>query len=126
MERLIALTAALPQNSKMREKLSQTLVGTLWETLQHPPMSYYGEQHQYRTADGSYNVYLSLERSRICADFLVQNILFPDFGKAGMPYAKSCRSVKALHGAKPDPGLLFDRKWVIKGSNVEVTYLFKC
>ena len=38
-----------------------------------------------------------------------QNILFPDFGKAGMPYAKSVRSVKALHGAKPDPGLLFDR-----------------
>lgn len=36
--------------------------------------------------------------------------MFPDFGKAGMPYAKSCRSVKALHGAKPDPGLLFDRK----------------
>ena len=35
--------------------------------------------------------------------------MFPDFGKAGMPYAKSCRSVKALHGAKPDPGLLFDR-----------------
>ncbi|KAL8793884.1 MAG: hypothetical protein Q9195_003503 [Heterodermia aff. obscurata] len=38
------------------------------------------------------------------------NIMFPDFGKAGMPYAKSVRSVKALHGAKPDPGLLFDRK----------------
>ena len=36
--------------------------------------------------------------------------MFPDFGKAGMPYAKSVRSVKALHGAKPDPGLLFDRK----------------
>ncbi|KAI4157320.1 MAG: hypothetical protein LQ342_008381 [Letrouitia transgressa] len=91
MERIIALTASLPQNSKMREKLSQTLVGTLWESLQHPPLSYYGDLHQYRTADGSYN-----------------NILFPDFGKAGMPYAKSCRSVKALHGAKPDPGLLFD------------------
>lgn len=25
-----------------------------------------------------------------------------------MPYAKSVRSVKALHGSKPDPGLLFD------------------
>ena len=39
--------------------------------------------------------------------------MFPDFGKAGMPYAKSCRSVKALHGAKPDPGLLFDRGWLL-------------
>lgn len=28
-----------------------------------------------------------------------------------MPYAKSCRAVKALHGAKPDPGLLFDCKF---------------
>lgn len=27
-----------------------------------------------------------------------------------MPYAKSCRAVKAMHGAKPDPGLLFDCK----------------
>lgn len=56
MERIIALTASLPQSSKMRAKLSQTLVGSLWETLQHPPHSYYGEEHQYRTADGSNNV----------------------------------------------------------------------
>lgn len=56
MERLIALTASLPQDSKMRAKLSGTLVGTLWDSLQHPPLSYYGEQHQYRTADGSFNV----------------------------------------------------------------------
>ncbi len=44
-----------------------------------------------------------------------QNILFPDFGKAGMPYAKSVRSVKALHGAKPDPSLLFDRQYSLLG-----------
>ena len=56
MERLIALTASLPHNSKMRDKLTQKLVGTLWDSLQHPPLSYYGEQYQYRTADGSYNV----------------------------------------------------------------------
>ena len=56
MERVIALTASLPPNSRMRQKLSQALVGTLWESLQHPPLSYYGDTHQYRTADGSYNV----------------------------------------------------------------------
>ena len=56
MERIIVLTASLPPNSKMRAKLSQTLVGTLWDSLQHPPLSYYGDKHQYRTADGSYNV----------------------------------------------------------------------
>ena len=53
----MVLTASLPPNSKMREKLSQTLVGTLWDSLQHPPLSYYGDIHQYRTADGSYNVW---------------------------------------------------------------------
>lgn len=56
MERIIALTASLPQNSKMRAKLSHTLVGTLWDSLQHPPLSYFGDKFQYRTADGSYNV----------------------------------------------------------------------
>ena len=61
MEKIIALIASLPQNSKMRLKLSQQLVGTLWDTLQHPPLSYYGDLHQYRTADGSYNVVTYLE-----------------------------------------------------------------
>ncbi|KAK0508750.1 hypothetical protein JMJ35_009026 [Cladonia borealis] len=93
MERMIALIASLPPNSRVRDKLSQTLVGTLWDSLQHPPLSYYGDRYQYRTADGSYN-----------------HILFPNFGKVGMPYAKSVRSVKALHGAKLDPSLLFD--WI--------------
>ena len=37
-----------------------------------------------------------------------------------MPYAKSVRSVKALHGAKPDPGLLFDRK-TRRTTGVDVT-----
>ena len=34
--------------------------------------------------------------------------MFPDLGKAKTPYAKSVRSAKKLHGAKPDPGVLFD------------------
>lgn len=108
MERLIALIASLPQNSMMRAKLSQAFVGTLWDSLQHPPLSYYGEQHQYRTADGSYNVICSTLSLKNGSSQGWQNILYPDFGKAGMPYAKSVRSVKALHGAKPDPGVLFD------------------
>lgn len=37
-----------------------------------------------------------------------QNVMMPHLGKAGMPYAKSVRTTKGLHGAKPDPGLLFD------------------
>ena len=89
--------------------MTQTLVGTLWDSLQHPPLSYFGDQYQYRTADGSYNVSRSRDTTAYNNNYW-QNILLPDFGKAGMAYAKSVRSVKALHGAKPDPGLLFDRQ----------------
>lgn len=58
MERVIALVASLPESSKMRGKLSRKLVEGLWNSLQHPPTSYYGKQFQYRTADGSNNVTL--------------------------------------------------------------------
>ena len=34
--------------------------------------------------------------------------MFPNFGKAGEPYAKSVRSAKKLHGVRPDPEVLFD------------------
>lgn len=47
--------------------------------------------HQYRMPDGSCN-----------------NILEPNLGRAGTPYAKTVRADKALHGAKPDASLLFD------------------
>ncbi|KAL8921768.1 MAG: hypothetical protein Q9208_005525 [Pyrenodesmia sp. 3 TL-2023] len=36
------------------------------------------------------------------------NFLYPEFGQAEKPYAKTVRSAKKLQGAKPDPGLLFD------------------
>ena len=56
MEKVMKLTASLPPNSKMRKKLSDIIIQTMWSTLQHPPQSYYGDEYQYRTADGSYNV----------------------------------------------------------------------
>lgn len=56
MEKLIAITASLPETSKARHKLTCTIVDTLWDSLQHPPLSYLGDKFQYRTPDGSYNV----------------------------------------------------------------------
>ncbi|MEC4630612.1 hypothetical protein VSS86_23055, partial [Bacillus safensis] len=47
--------------------------------------------HHYRMPDGSSN-----------------NILAPQIGRAGAPYAKSVRNLKRLHGIKPDAGQLFD------------------
>lgn len=37
-------------------------------------------------------------------------MLFPQLGKAGMPYAKSVPNLLAVHGSQPDPGDLFDRE----------------
>ncbi|KAK1593424.1 linoleate diol synthase [Colletotrichum navitas] len=135
-EILIGILTSLPSTSNTRVQLTNKLIDTLWGTLQHPPLSYVGgdvkyevvnpketaskdkqqtedsiefkapdsdvilrEQvprppdglHHYRMPDGSYN-----------------NILEPNLGKAGTPYAKTVRTSKRLHGVKPDPGLLFD------------------
>lgn len=46
----------LPYNSTIRANVQAQTVATLYNSLQHPPASYLGEQHQYRTADGSHHV----------------------------------------------------------------------
>ena len=91
MEKMIAITAALPRTSRLRNKLTGIIINSLWSSLQHPPMSYLGNKYQYRTPDGSYN-----------------NPLQPDLGSAGSPYARSVQKLKQMHGVAPDPGLLFD------------------
>lgn len=130
-EKLIHVLTTLPEGSQTRINLTNKLIDTLWDNLQHPPLSYMGgdvkfevagdkphekptdtikykspengveitetmpqpphAMYQYRTPDGSYN-----------------NILSPDLGRAGTPYAKTVHTAKNLHGVKPDPGLLFD------------------
>lgn len=56
MERVIALVADLPHQSKLREELTNTLITELWDSLEHPPLLYIGEEYMYRSADGSNNV----------------------------------------------------------------------
>lgn len=56
MERVIQLASSLPDNSPTQVKLTGTLIKGLWDSLQHPPMSYMGDEHEYRTPDGSNNV----------------------------------------------------------------------
>ncbi|KAI1427522.1 heme peroxidase [Xylaria sp. FL1777] len=135
-ELLIGILTSLPSTSAARTHLTNKLIDTLWGNLQHPPLSYVGGDvkyevvgpnasatapepkpsdviefkapdsdivlreivpqspdglHHYRMPDGSFN-----------------NILQPNLGKAGTPYAKSVRNTKRLQGVKPDPGLLFD------------------
>ncbi|KAI1495919.1 heme peroxidase [Biscogniauxia marginata] len=91
MERIIQLVAGLPHSSKRREELTNNFLNELWYTLDHPPLLYLGEKHQYRMADGSWN-----------------NPMNPQLGAAGSTYARSCRPGIVPLGAMPDPGLIFD------------------
>jgi hypothetical protein len=36
--------------------MTNSFIGTLWNVLRHPPLSYVGDQFTYRAADGSNNV----------------------------------------------------------------------
>lgn len=56
MERIIKLATSLPDGSEARTKLTGNLIKGLWDSLQHPPLSYLGDDYMYRTADGSNNV----------------------------------------------------------------------
>jgi hypothetical protein len=59
MERTIQLVADLPSHSKLQEFLTNTLITELWNSLDHPPLLYMGNDFKYRRPDGSYNVRLS-------------------------------------------------------------------
>ncbi|KAK2035237.1 linoleate diol synthase [Colletotrichum zoysiae] len=91
MERTIQIVAKLPHNSKLREQLTNTFIKELWDSLEHPPMLYMGDEYKYRRADGSYN-----------------NPMFPQLGAAGGAYARSVKPRIVTLGAMPDPGLIFD------------------
>ncbi|KAL9103552.1 MAG: hypothetical protein Q9163_001430 [Psora crenata] len=93
MERTIQLVAGLPTLSKTRRDLTNAFIDELWNSLQHPPMSYLGEKFAYRSADGSNNS---------------KNVLYPHLGAANTPYARSVLPNTLMPGALPDPGLIFD------------------
>ncbi|EEP79774.1 hypothetical protein UREG_04620 [Uncinocarpus reesii 1704] len=58
IEHIIQLAASLPNGSKLRDTLSDQFIKTLWNNLEHPPLSYLGDEYKYRTADGSNNLAL--------------------------------------------------------------------
>ncbi len=81
-------------------------IDELWNSLQHPPMSYLGDKFAYRQADGSNNVSWMCHNA-IAADRF-KNYLFPKLGAANTPYARSVPPNTISTGALPDPGLIFD------------------
>ncbi|KAH1985901.1 hypothetical protein KXW18_005591 [Aspergillus fumigatus] len=91
MERVIQLSAGLPSTSQIGKELTNTFLATLWNDLEHPPISYLGRDAMYRRADGSGN-----------------NVLWPHIGAAGTPYARSVQPKTVQSPNLPDPETLFD------------------
>ncbi|RHZ50671.1 peroxidase/cytochrome P450 family protein [Aspergillus thermomutatus] len=91
IENIIQLTTSLPNTSTLRKKITDGFVSTLWGNLQHPPLSYLGDQFKYRTADGSYN-----------------NIMYPHLGASGSHYARTVTPQHPRPAVLPDPSLIFD------------------
>ncbi|EXJ93786.1 hypothetical protein A1O1_02179 [Capronia coronata CBS 617.96] len=91
MEKVLKLAASLPAGSQALDTLTAQFIKLLWETLEHPPLSYQGDEFKYRTADGSNN-----------------NIMYPHLGKAGSSYARTVTPQTLKPGVLPDPGVIFD------------------
>jgi cytochrome P450 len=98
IENIIQITASLPNTSGLREKITDAFVSTLWDNLEHPPLSYLGDQFKYRTADGSYN-----------------NIMYPHLGASGSHYARTVTPQHPRPAVLPDPSHIFDTLLVRDG-----------
>src|SRR5690349_20429895 len=48
---LMGILTALPRTSKARTALTNKLIDTLWNNLQHPPLSYVGGDVKYEVAN---------------------------------------------------------------------------
>lgn len=90
MESMIAVAAKIP-DGLLQKKITETMITTLWEDLEHPPINLMASQYEFRQPDGSHNSPVN-----------------PDIGKAGMPYARTVAPKVKQGGVLPDPGILFD------------------
>lgn len=98
LEKTIQWAASYPAGSPASGFLTNRMLGSLWDNLKHPPLSYMGDEWRYRKADGSHN-----------------NIMYPDLGKAGSYYARSVVPKRSPPAALPDPGDIFDALFARKG-----------
>ncbi|KAL4791504.1 heme peroxidase [Aspergillus venezuelensis] len=91
VENVIQAASSLPNTSGLRTRITDTFIASLWNNVQHPPMSYLGDESWYRRADGSCN-----------------NIIYPHLGASGSQYARLVTPKHPRSVALPDPGLIFD------------------
>jgi linoleate 10R-lipoxygenase len=117
MERTIQLVAALPNHSRTQEKLTNSFIDKLWNSLDHPPLLYIGPESKYRRPDGAYNVSsLELAAGRMGTSSFVnkkltdslQNPTLPFLGARGHTYSRSCKPKHTQLGAQPDPAAIYE------------------
>ena len=72
----------LPYNSPLRNTAQAHTVSMLFNSLEHPPASYLGHKHQYRTADASHHVRVALFHL-ICCPSTFQAVLVLAHGSKG-------------------------------------------
>ncbi|KAH9481020.1 Psi-producing oxygenase A [Psilocybe cubensis] len=88
----LAILARIDPKLELSQKLNNAVIGSLYDTFPHPPVSYLGPEHSFRQADGGGN-----------------NLQSPEIGKAGTPYVRSVQGKGGLpRTSLPDPGLVFD------------------
>ncbi|KAJ7327590.1 heme peroxidase [Mycena albidolilacea] len=110
----LQLLGHLPPESAPAKKIEDSAIIMLYDTIPHPVATTLGPAHAFRQADGGGN-----------------NVINPDIGRAGMPYARTLQSHTPISPtALPDPGLVFDTLMRARdrqdhpGGNSSLTFAF--
>ncbi|KAJ7924221.1 heme peroxidase [Mycena leptocephala] len=110
----LQLLAHLPPESAPAKQIEDSAIIMLYNTIPHPVATTLGPEHAFRQADGGGN-----------------NVINPDIGRAGMPYARTLQSHTPISPtALPDPGLVFDTLMRARdrqdhpGGNSSLTFAF--
>jgi linoleate 10R-lipoxygenase len=148
----IADIGNLPPGSPLSKQLNDQVITLLYKTLAHPPATYLGTNNtpltpyplpsadRATTYSGAPQTTTAPTPSALpprspfafrSADGSGNNALFPNLGKAGMPYARSVQGKHPLApNSLPDPNLIFEtllkaRDWKPHpGGNSAMTFAF--
>ncbi|KAL4933358.1 heme peroxidase [Aspergillus undulatus] len=98
IENAIQVASSLPNTSGLRTKITDAFIASLWNNLQHPPLSYLSDEFRYRRADGSFN-----------------NVMYPHLGASGSHYARNVTTKHPRPAVLPDPGFIFNTLFAREG-----------
>jgi hypothetical protein len=80
----LKLVIALERGGSLQTKVVGSIVQSGWNSVPHPPLSYLGDDVQYRTADGSNNVCCPV-------NCLILECCVPSHRKGGNSICENCQ-----------------------------------